>query len=497
MKKVNFTLVLTLAMLFMGANLNATIRTSFTIKGGATYLKSIEQGVGNYDLLQFHCPVEAAFSSATSWRDLDLMLRNPIWYYSNINFNAVVPSPMPGGTPVQKYPHGIYSLTEYETATFNLVCDPLVKEVDKQFGPVGTNTDPYRLNLPFVYDIYNTNHAAAMYYNESRLLFFLCKLDYKNGSELRPVISAKVRIGDLVETDFFLADINCRLGMETNSGTAQFLFMQDLSALRRQFGVFMDSTRIVTYNGLNYLDTIYAMDIYIDYTITVNDELNYQGSRAHAFQPPVLIGPEGPGWGGNSKFQLVNEEDLALPDFALPINELSYRDKETGQYYVWYTVKSGSTLKFEVAVEADKTLNVTTNGLKDEDRKRATISDKPVRVEMIYDEELGDVEYNIWEVTVRNIVNPNSESDGLIITLSTSETKSEGGTTGNAAVATDAVWASGGLLFANAANPGVLSVYSITGQLIKTVSISGNYTLPLDRGIYVVQLNGKSYKVVL
>jgi hypothetical protein len=73
----------------------------------------------------------------------------------------------------------------------------------------------------------------------------------------------------------------------------------------------------------------------------------------------------------------------------------------------------------------------------------------------------------------------------------------ESGGTGNQTLAVDAVWSASGVLNVKAASPGVLSVYSITGQLTTEISVSGDATLPLSKGLYIVKLNGKAYKVVL
>jgi hypothetical protein len=80
------------------------------------------------------------------------------------------------------------------------------------------------------------------------------------------------------------------------------------------------------------------------------------------------------------------------------------------------------------------------------------------------------------------------------------ETKSgtgENGTKANPALADDAVWASGGRLFIQSAAPGRFQIYSVTGQLQKADAVNGNITIPdLPKGIYLVKLNGKTYKVV-
>jgi hypothetical protein len=73
----------------------------------------------------------------------------------------------------------------------------------------------------------------------------------------------------------------------------------------------------------------------------------------------------------------------------------------------------------------------------------------------------------------------------------------DNGETANTTITGDAVWAAGGTLYVQTANAGTLAIYNITGQLYKVENISGSYTLSMPKGVYIVQLNGKAYKVVL
>lgn len=89
----------------------------------------------------------------------------------------------------------------------------------------------------------------------------------------------------------------------------------------------------------------------------------------------------------------------------------------------------------------------------------------------------------------------------LTITVKSASTESgaggEEGQTGNETLAENAVWAANGTLYVKTADPATLSIYSVTGQLYKQVSVSGSYSLAMSKGLYIVQLNGKAYKVVL
>ena len=420
MKKVNFTLVLTLAMLFMAANVSAGINHSFTLKGGWSYLTYVGWGSANLDKGLYNFSngtlAERGWAAIAGNNDLEGKLNSTI------------------------APITIYNLKEGESATYDAASQADITAF--------YNDDP-------AYD------AGLTRYN-----FFQVNLKYKNGNELRPVLKRTIRMGALVEIDFLPVYTSFRPNMEHNTDVAQFIFIQNATELREKWGIRPGSD---------------DFNVQIDYELTINDELNYQGSKFHVFQPPVWIGPSGP-VGGNSLFFIECEDGLLTEeDFCLPVGELAFNDN--GGWTVFYMCPAGSKLIFEVALEAGKVLSVATNCDNDKNGDRGFAKIDRTKIE-------DGIEYNYWKVTVNNITSQ------MVITLSTSETKSEDAT-GNPAIAADAVWSAGGTLYANAANPGVLTVYSITGQLIKTINISGNFTLPLDRGIYVVQLNGKAYKVVL
>lgn len=102
-----------------------------------------------------------------------------------------------------------------------------------------------------------------------------------------------------------------------------------------------------------------------------------------------------------------------------------------------------------------------------------------------------------WNVTISKVYVNMELSIGYKSTTTESGEGGEDGETGNATVEKDAIWAAGGTLYVKTGTPGTLSIYTITGQLYKQDAISGSYTLSMPKGIYIVQLNGKAYKVVL
>jgi hypothetical protein len=61
------------------------------------------------------------------------------------------------------------------------------------------------------------------------------------------------------------------------------------------------------------------------------------------------------------------------------------------------------------------------------------------------------------------------------------------------------VWSSGGQLYIAAATNGAAQVYAVSGQLLKTVTLTAGQTTatPLPRGVYIVATGGKTWKVIL
>jgi hypothetical protein len=133
---------------------------------------------------------------------------------------------------------------------------------------------------------------------------------------------------------------------------------------------------------------------------------------------------------------------------------------------------AGGTLRLAVKAQPGRNIDVAT-----------TLSDKS-SVNKV-DKGSGN-----WEVTIKGI------TKDFDITLGYANT-TESGPNGNEALTKDGVWASAGTLYVNTATPGILTVYSITGQLVKSVAVAGNKTISLAKGVYLVKLNGKTVKVLL
>jgi hypothetical protein len=95
-----------------------------------------------------------------------------------------------------------------------------------------------------------------------------------------------------------------------------------------------------------------------------------------------------------------------------------------------------------------------------------------------------------YTITVKQI-----DAEMIVNVMSVTSTSS-GLDVGNAVIASDAVWAASGLLNVKSLKPATLSVYTVTGQLFKQVQVRDSYSMTLPKGLYIIQLNGKAYKVL-
>jgi len=222
------------------------------------------------------------------------------------------------------------------------------------------------------------------------------------------------------------------------SGTATYTYSQKLVELAKKY-------------------PIYSMS----YVVTLNDEIGTVGSEAN--EPPVSKEPE------NMRALTFEMED-GITSKNLPINVLGN------------TMYTPSSRNFSFTVESSKAISVTTNR-----HNKDIYTADGVEIKENKDKKT----YSVTIYTVREDINIK------VAYANSTQSEAGDGTTGTDGPTSDAVWASGGTLYVNAATPGVINIYSITGQLYKTEAISGSYTLSLAKGLYIIQLNGKAYKVVL
>jgi len=98
-----------------------------------------------------------------------------------------------------------------------------------------------------------------------------------------------------------------------------------------------------------------------------------------------------------------------------------------------------------------------------------------------------------FDITIRRIL---FNYKIVISSVEPSSGDGDGDTTGNLTMGKNFVYAALGRLYVQTDSPSTLSVYSVTGQLVKQETVSGNTSLALPKGLYIVQLNGKAYKVI-
>jgi hypothetical protein len=266
------------------------------------------------------------------------------------------------------------------------------------------------------------------------------QLRYNNGNDLMPVIKRTLTLkeSDFVIVNYLVADESFfKPHMDRKSGIATYTYNDDV---------------------LEMLDK-YPHITGIKYEITINDEVGTPG--VGDYQPPVY-----------SDVTVMHALSIETED-GITTNPSAQNSGTKGIVYV------PSQKDFVFTAFSSEDIVVTTDRGND-DQGGVMVKGNG---DGSYTVTIKRVLYN-FTITIKQLLITESNSGG-------------DGTTANTTVTADAVWAAGGTLYANAANPGTISIYNITGQLYKIESISGSYTLSMPKGIYIVQLNGKAYKVVL
>lgn len=148
---------------------------------------------------------------------------------------------------------------------------------------------------------------------------------------------------------------------------------------------------------------------------------------------------------------------------------------------ITYYVDEYDDYSFDVYGEPGKSVSVTTNSPHYAAGKGITVT----------------VDKNIagkWTVKISKV----HLALDVYVSYATETKSGENGTKAGPALDDDAVWASGGRLFIQSTAPGGrFQIYSVTGQLQKAETVNGNVTISnLPKGIYLVKLNGKTYKVI-
>ena len=214
----------------------------------------------------------------------------------------------------------------------------------------------------------------------------------------------------------------------------------------------------------------------IQYEIGFYDIIDYPNGTTH---PPVAVLPNNP-----RQVSIETEEGITT-DYDLNV-------VGTAVY-----VEAGSEFSFNAYSENEITDETVTlyrptdlvnpyiqygpgSGFTGPDAK------KPIK--SVYVEQIADGTYLI---TIKNIV------EAILIDIkSVTATNSEEGNVGNIGITPNNVWSATGTLYVQTSTPSTLSIYSVTGQLITQTTVSGNYSMTLPKGLYIVQVNGKAYKIL-
>jgi hypothetical protein len=158
----------------------------------------------------------------------------------------------------------------------------------------------------------------------------------------------------------------------------------------------------------------------------------------------------------------------------LPLSDGVTSDPLPGEHWINVDDKYNFTLK--LTVPPDKTPTLTTNRI---------INGKTETVTGVPDPDMPETRFLF---TVRDI----HQTIEIRVVLSPRSP------VGNEIVGDDVrIWAADGKLYVETPQPGRLSVYSITGVIHVRKSIAGSSTILLPKGVYIVRLNEKTYKVAV
>ena len=443
MKKVKFTLGLALAMLLVSANfVNAAKEVGY--RNDKEAIEKEKTNIG-YSFTVISNPQYVSVKSKLTDHS-HLNKTQAIWYDWYEFFPRFVDLDVSDGITKKDYSKLICGSAEY-------------------YGTKGSSgkTLSYESGTPLfagskVNGIHSLYTTSADLYNDIEV-----KLNYKEGVEVVPVIKRTIVLGewyyanhdddkdvhgnegkgnrmdptDVVIVDYLRADtVTYRTDHDRGTGIATYVFCQEIRTLFNRFPIFS-----------------------VSYELSIHDEIGNLGEEA--YEPPMMAIP--------SNMRGLKFEVGGGITTDIPMN------------IIGNTLYVTSKKNYKFKVFSSKEIDVTSNRSNDPYDGIVVEKDK--------------TQANAYEVTVKGV-----QSDFTVKIVQKSDSQSgtgEEGTTGNDGAATDAVWGANGTLYVNAATPGAISVYSVTGQLYKKEVVSGSYSLSMPKGLYIIQLNGKAYKVVL
>ena len=302
--------------------------------------------------------------------------------------------------------------------------------------------------------------------SQTRLVnYFLIGLNYVNGNELKPAIFRTITIGEwktqtsgsnrrnnLVPTDVKIySQLNPEVGHPDNE--IEYRPWMDRMTDVAEYRLFDDIFELLN----KYV--IYS----IHYEVVMHDEVD-----SNMDLDPLGTLPD-----NYIGIQLAPEDGITTNP-----NHLS----GAGPDLMFYVPKDNWTFK----AFSKTPIMVTLEPLYESDaHKIIPDADKAVIIN-----DNGD---GSFDITIRRIL---FNYKIVISSVEPSSGDGDGDTTGNLTMGKNFVYAALGRLYVQTDSPSTLSVYSVTGQLVKQETVSGNTSLALPKGLYIVQLNGKAYKVI-
>ena len=339
---------------------------------------------------------------------------------------------------------------------FEVYDKPAASTIFGKHMPVSVNEitkKDYYFKYDTAYSIFLQNERNRLEY----LTDIFIDLDFENGSNLIPVIKQTIFLGELyseVDPDDNTIIVNkiaktgaviieylpigMRLDLPTQSsgsGTAGFNYYSNLQEKYKKYPIYS-----------------------ISYEISIHDEIGTPGEEVYDL--PTGVKPQ------NSRALTFDIEGTGITT-NLPMSTVG------NTFYV------PSYQDYSFIVTSNECISVLTN-------RTGSYSDEGVVVK-----KQGST--NKYNVSIKRV----QSNFNVIITNNKLDSAEGDGTTGNAGPEGNDVWASGGVLYVNASTPGQLSIFTMGGQLYKTINISGSSTISIPKGMYMVLFNGKSYKVAL
>jgi len=432
MKKMRFTLGLVLSMLILGASVS--------------YAQTYEDGYPHNGAITVSATVKPCdfFNS-----DVSINLRSvdntpDVTGYSLgtmggiINENNTIPWYREYSVPYGRNNTGQVS---WENAN-------IIGNNDFWFDPaMGTSGEWVPYQHPLGNLLYYIQKGNTKAYNRIQV-----ELRYIEGNELQPIVIRKITTGKWTTTGS---------GTKRNDlSSAGVVVEQVLKADTAWFRPYMDRMTAVAYYV--YEDQILPLlakyPIYsIEYFISVHDEFDSPGGND--YQPPV-----------GSDVTVLRGIEI-IPEAGI--------------------ATSPSTLGSVLYVPANKEFTFKVFSAKD-----ITVRAEPANSSVNLPPGLVRWEltgFNTYTVTIRRV----EHNLNIYVDFATSTSgEGDGDQTGNLAFDKNFAYAALGTLYVRTDSPATLSIYSVTGQLVKQMQVSGNTSFPFPKGLYIVQLNGKAYKVI-